>query len=58
MTKTQFIDKVIESFEIKDFNKDKVSKQLDVYKDFLQKQNAVMNLTRLDGDDVIWSKYF
>ena len=58
MTKTEFINKVVALFELENCNKDKISKQLDVYKDFLQQQNTVMNLTRLDGDDVIWSKYF
>ncbi len=58
MTKTQFIDKVIAKFGLTNCDKDKISKQLDVYKSFLQEQNAKMNLTRLDGDDIIWSKYF
>lgn len=58
MTKNQFIDKVIEKFGITNLDKNKLSNQLDVYKDFLQEQNAKMNLTRLDGDDIIWSKYF
>ena len=58
MTKTQFIDKVIAKFGLANCDKDKISKQLDVYKSFLQEQNAKMNLTRLDGDDIIWSKYF
>lgn len=58
MTKIEFINKVVESFGITKLDKEKLSKQLDVYKDFLQQQNAKMNLTRLDKDDVIWSKYF
>lgn len=53
MTKNQFIDKVIEKFGITNLDKNKLSNQLDVYKDFLQEQNAKMNLTRLDGDDII-----
>ncbi len=58
MTKNEFIDKTIKMFEISNINKDKLSNQLDAYKSFLQEQNAKMNLTRLDKDDVIWSKYF
>lgn len=58
MTKTEFINKTLERFAIKDCNKEKLSKQLDAYKDFLQTQNLTMNLTRLDSDDIIWSKYF
>ncbi|MCQ2956834.1 MAG: hypothetical protein MJ233_03175 [Mycoplasmoidaceae bacterium] len=53
MTKTEFIDKVIKTFEITNLDKNKLSKQLDAYKAFLQEQNAKMNLTRLDKDDVI-----
>ncbi|MCQ3907332.1 MAG: hypothetical protein MJ219_00810 [Mycoplasmoidaceae bacterium] len=53
MTKTEFIKKVVDAFELSNCDQDKISKQLDVYKDFLQQQNQVMNLTRLDGDDVI-----
>lgn len=58
MTKTQFIENVIKEFGITNLDKNKLSSQLDVYKTFLQEQNAKMNLTRLDKDDVIWSKYF
>lgn len=58
MTKTEFINKVIEKFAIKNCNKDRLSKQLDDYKNFLQTQNLTMNLTRLDDDKIIWSKYF
>ena len=58
MTKQEFINNVIEMFDIKDINKDKLSKQLDIYKDYLQETNKHLNLTRLDKDDVIWSKYF
>lgn len=58
MTKTEFINKTIELFAIEICNKEKISNQLDAYKDFLQTQNLTMNLTRLDSDDIIWSKYF
>ncbi|XQP55195.1 MAG: 16S rRNA (guanine(527)-N(7))-methyltransferase RsmG [Mycoplasmoidaceae bacterium] len=58
MTKIEFIDKVINEFGITNLDKNKLSNQLDAYKAFLQEQNAKMNLTRLDKDDVIWSKYF
>ncbi|MCQ3908238.1 MAG: hypothetical protein MJ200_01420 [Mycoplasmoidaceae bacterium] len=53
MTKTQFIENVIKEFGITNLDKNKLSSQLDVYKTFLQEQNAKMNLTRLDKDDVI-----
>ncbi len=58
MTKTEFINKTLDLFAIKNCNKEKLSMQLDAYKDFLQTQNLTMNLTRLDSDDIIWSKYF
>lgn len=58
MTKNEFVKKVIEKFGITKLDTKKLSEQLDVYKDFLQSQNAKMNLTRLDKDDIIWSKYF
>jgi len=58
MTKEQFIDKVVDKFELKDFDKGRVSVLLDTYKAFLQEQNKITNLTRLDKDDIIWSKYF
>lgn len=58
MDKKEFLDKTIDLFAIKNCNRQLISKQLDAYKDFLQYQNKSMNLTRLDGDDVIWSKYF
>lgn len=58
MTKQEFIKKVVDKFGISNLDTEKLSKQLDVYKDFLQQQNAQMNLTRLDKDDIIWSKYF
>lgn len=58
MTKNEFINKTLELFAINDCNKDRLSKQLDAYKDFLQTQNLTMNLTRLDDDKIIWSKYF
>lgn len=58
MTKIQFINNVIDKFELTNCDRDKISKQLDVYKTFLQEQNTKMNLTRLDKDDIIWSKYF
>ncbi|XQP55493.1 MAG: 16S rRNA (guanine(527)-N(7))-methyltransferase RsmG [Mycoplasmoidaceae bacterium] len=57
MTKQEFIKNVLDQFET-NCDQQKLSRQLDVYKDFLQGQNAKMNLTRLDSDDVIWSKYF
>lgn len=53
MTKNEFIKKVIDKFGITKLDIDKLSKQLDVYKDFLQAKNAEMNLTRLDKDDII-----
>lgn len=58
MNKNQFIQNVKEEFSLTDINETKISEQLEVYKTFLQEQNAKMNLTRLDKDDVIWSKYF
>ncbi|MCQ3914651.1 MAG: hypothetical protein MJ201_02495 [Mycoplasmoidaceae bacterium] len=53
MTKNEFVKKVIEKFGITKLDTKKLSEQLDVYKDFLQSQNAKMNLTRLDKDDII-----
>ena len=53
MTKNEFINKTLELFAINDCNKDRLSKQLDAYKDFLQTQNLTMNLTRLDDDEII-----
>lgn len=53
MTKNEFIQKVVDKFEIKDLNIEKLSSQLDVYKEFLQNENAKMNLTRLDKDELI-----
>lgn len=58
MTKQEFIKNVIDKFELTNCNEQKISQQLDLYKDFLQKTNAELNLTRLDKDDIIWSKYF
>ncbi|MBQ0045802.1 MAG: 16S rRNA (guanine(527)-N(7))-methyltransferase RsmG [Mycoplasma sp.] len=58
MTKQEFIKNVLDKFEISNLDKNKLSEQLDIYKTFLQEQNAQVNLTRLDKDDIIWSKYF
>ena len=53
MTKQEFIKNVIDKFELTNCNEQKISQQLDLYKDFLQKTNAELNLTRLDKDDII-----
>ncbi|MCQ2748347.1 MAG: hypothetical protein MJ223_03980 [Mycoplasmoidaceae bacterium] len=53
MTKQEFIKKVIDKFEMPNLDVDKLSKQLDIYKDFLQQENAKTNLTRLGKDEII-----
>jgi len=58
MNKQEFIKKVIERFQIAKVDVEYVSEQLETYKNFLQTQNKAINLTRLDKDEIIWSKYF
>lgn len=58
MTKQEFIKNVLDKFEISNLDINKLNNQFDIYKSFLQQQNAMVNLTRLDKDDIIWSKYF
>lgn len=53
MTKNEFINKVIQKFELTNVDVDKISGQLDAYKEYLQAQNKITNLTRLDKDDII-----
>ena len=53
MTKQEFINKTLIELKIDNANQDRLSSQLDIYKTFLQEQNAITNLTRLDKEEMI-----
>ncbi|MBO7043650.1 hypothetical protein J6W34_03785 [bacterium] len=43
----------------KEFNAlDNQIEQFEIYKEFLQKQNEIHNLTRLDSNELIYGSYF
>ena len=58
MTKKEFIEKVIDKFGYSNLDIKKLESQFETYKSFLQETNSKLNLTRLDKDEIIWSKYF
>lgn len=54
MTRDEFINLLSKNFEINDY----MLKQIETYKSYLQEQNKIHNLTRLDSDDKIYEEYF
>lgn len=55
MNKYEFYDILNNKFNISD---NETHKLFDIYKDFLQTQNKLFNLTRLDSEELIYEKYF
>lgn len=54
MNREEFIKKISGDFNITP----RMVEQLDLYKTFLQEQNKIHNLTRLDKEDIIYQEYF
>lgn len=55
MTKLEFEEKLRNEFNINDSS---IFKKFEIYKDFLQKENTIHNLTRLASEENIYGKYF
>lgn len=55
MTRNEFIKLIEQYFKI---NESDFIGKIDCYTNFLREENAKYNLTRLDGDEIIYEKYY